>query len=214
MSLANRLTELLKQHGPNLLRDQRKLFALAEAGKWPERERFLLKVAYRSRVVERLLSSADEAIQRQACKNLTAEFALSAGAAEDIVRALSAALNHTPPPRLAPRKLPPLPRLFTHGSGRLAGRLSLAAVLVVLIGFVLGWLLGQTGDSQATQALKEGQQQQSQLQQQIQQAKDDATTKRLALQAELEKLKSASAPANADPTGGRVGANPPQTSPA
>ena len=192
MSLAHRLTELLQQHGPKLLREQQKLLGLAKT--WPERERFLLKVAYRSRVVERLLISGDEAIQRQAYKNLTEEFALSPEAAEDIILALSMALNHTPPPRLAPRKfrLPQLPPLFTLRSGRLLARLALAAVLIALLGLALGWLLRQTGDSPTAPALREAQQQQNQLQNKIKQAKDDANNRRQALQAELDQLKSAS----------------------
>ncbi len=198
MSFATRLSGLLKQHGPKLLRDQRALFALMETGKWPERERLLMKAAYRAGVVERLLRSGEEAIQRQAYNILTGEFALSSDAAEETVRALCAALNYKPPPPLAPRirfTLPRLPLLFTARLGKVASRLAMALLVLALLGLVAGWLMARLDDTptalQFQQDLQVAEQQQKTLQRQInealqpqiEQATNDAGNKSKALQA-------------------------------
>ncbi len=199
MSLATRLSGLLKQHGPKLLRDQRALFALMETGKWPERERFLMKAAYRAGVVERLLRSGDEAIQWQAYNILANEFALSPDAAEETVRALSLALNQKPPPPLAPPvpfKLPRLPPLFTARLGKRVSRLAMSLLVLALLGLVAGWLLARFNDTptarQFQQDLQAAEQQQNALhqqieeglQQQMEQAANDAGIKRKAFQSE------------------------------
>ena len=202
MSLANRLSGLLKQHEPKLLRDQRALFAFMEAGKWPEREHFLMKAAYRAGVVERLLRSGDEAIQRQAYNILANEFALSPDAAEETVRALSLALSHQPPPPLAPPplarpvrfKLPSLPLLFTARLGKRVSRLAVALLVLALLGLGLGWLLARLDDTPSARELRQeiqfAEQQQSTMLQQIEQAKNNADIQRTRMQNELNQLKA------------------------
>ncbi len=201
MSLSRRLTDLLKTHGPALLRDRTRLLGLAAA--WPEAERNLLAAAFQAGVTGRLLARCDEANQRQSYQILTEEHALAPEAAEQAVRALSVALGHPQPPRLAPPVSPVplaarLPPLAIARGGRILARLACVALLFALAGFALGWLLQTAADTPAAQALQTARERQQALQVQIAQAKNEAEARRQALQAELAALKT---PAAAKPEG-------------
>ncbi|MFM8333873.1 MAG: formylglycine-generating enzyme family protein [Candidatus Methylumidiphilus sp.] len=196
MNLAERLTDLLKTHGPALLRDRARLLGLAAA--WPEAERNLLAVAFQAGVTGRLLARCDEANQRQSYQILTEEHALAPAAAEQAIRALSMALGQPLPPRLAPPVATKpfalsLPPLAIARGGRILARLALAAVLMAVLGFVMGWLLQTAADTPAAQALQTAKEQQAALQAQIAEAKTAAEARRQALQAELAALKNPAA---------------------
>lgn len=95
MNLQEMLSNLVRRAGPEVLRDRRRLLGLV-ADHYPaaKEQHWLLEVAFRADVIERLRQDGSEHAQQQARQRFTNKFKIDQAEAAQFIAELAAALHH------------------------------------------------------------------------------------------------------------------------